>query len=203
LPDLRIVNQKPTVAAHVVRIEGGNELEELKVCVASLHGHRQRDAPDVLAARGAPHGGLYLVAPERPECPPLARDVGDGEAGLLQKALPNVDVVDLASDGKPIHGCAPRRRVTPRHPGERIRVVQVCEGADDLGEVRQPIVCGPWADVVRQQDTEDEVRWLSSLDAATILSGSSLSVGWASSTCFPLPCSKAAMISLSASPSWS
>ena len=34
--------------------------------------HGQPDAPDVLTAQGLAHGGLHLVAPERPERLPFA-----------------------------------------------------------------------------------------------------------------------------------
>jgi hypothetical protein len=105
-----------------------------------------------------------LVAPKRPECLPLARDVGDGKARLVQQALPKVDLVDLATDRQAIHGCVARLRVAPRHPGERVRIEQAREGSDYLREIGQPVGIGPGADVVLQQDTKDEVGRISRLE---------------------------------------
>ena len=79
-PDVRIVDDEPAIAGHVIRIVGRDELEELVYGIVGLGRHGQSDAPDVVATQCLAHRRLDLVAPERPERLPLLGDVVEDEA---------------------------------------------------------------------------------------------------------------------------
>ena len=69
-PDLRLVDDQPAVAGHVVGPVGRQNWQKLDPRCRRRGRHRQADAPDVVAASGLAHGRLDLVAPEGPERPP-------------------------------------------------------------------------------------------------------------------------------------
>ena len=48
--------------------------------------------------------------------------VGDREARFLQKARPDVHVIDLAPKRQPVQRLLPGLRIAPGDPGERIRI---------------------------------------------------------------------------------
>ncbi len=144
-PHLRIVDHEPAVPGHVVRIVGSHELEELNLRVGRFGRHVEADAPYVVPPRRPAHGRLHLVAPERPESVPLFGDVLEREPCLLEEALPDVDVVGRAAHRQRVQRPLPGLPVEQRQPGERVRIEQVREVADGVGEVHEPIVKCPSA----------------------------------------------------------
>ncbi len=67
-------------------------------------------------------------------------------------------------NGSPYSGLLPGLRIAPGDPGERIRIEQVREGSDDIGEISQPVLDRPETDIALQVDTEREVGRLASLE---------------------------------------
>ena len=82
-PDLRVVDHEAAITGHVVGLVGGHELNELDLSIVHSR-HREPDASDVPALCGLVHRWLHVIAPELPERIPFARDIGEGEARLLE-----------------------------------------------------------------------------------------------------------------------
>ena len=76
----------------------------------------EADAPDVVAAQRLAHRRLDLVAPEGPECLPLLGMSASVKPGLLEQALPDMDVVGRASPS-----AAHRVHVWPVVPSSSVR----------------------------------------------------------------------------------
>ena len=105
--------------------------------------HGKADAPDVVAAQRLAHRRLDLIAPEGPEGVPLFRDVREREAGALEQALPDVDVVGREPHGQQVEATPAGRPVEQGDALERIRIEQVGKVADGVGEVDEPTLVGP------------------------------------------------------------
>ena len=106
-----------------------------------------------------------------------------------------MDVVDLAAESAAHRAPFGRLRIAPGDPGERIRIEQVREGPNSVGEIGQPVVDRPLADLILQRDTEGEVGRPAGLDRRLQLAGKRVPGKRASSTCLPVSCSNAATIS--------
>src|SRR5688572_10388254 len=98
MADLSVISEKLSVVRDVIRTEGLPKLEELVLRICRFGRHGEAQAPDVVAAQRFARRRLDPIAPERPERLPLFRDVGEGEAGPLQEAPPDVEMISYASN---------------------------------------------------------------------------------------------------------
>jgi hypothetical protein len=162
-PDRRVVDDEAAVAGDVLPLVSSKELEEP---VLGVHPgpHRQADAPDVVTGERLAHRRLHLVAPERPESVPFIRNVPESEPRLLQEALPDVNVVGHAAHRQPVQGFLPGASVEPPFPAEHVRIEHVGKVADGVREIHEPVVEGPWSDMVVKIVAEGEVRRLAGLE---------------------------------------
>jgi hypothetical protein len=161
-PDLGVVDDEAAVAGYVLPVVSSQELEEP---VLGVHPdpHRKADAPNLVAAECRAHRRLHPLAPERPESVPLLRNVGETESRAFQQAFPDVNVVGRTAHRQPVKGFLPRACVEPHGPAEHVRIEQVGKVADGVREIHEPVVGGPWSDIVVKIVAEGEVRRLASL----------------------------------------
>lgn len=86
---------------------------------------------------------LDLVAPKGPEGVPLFRYVGEGEAGALEQALPDVDVVGREAHRRQVQATPAGGSVEQGGASERVPVEQVRIVTDGVQEVDKPTLVGP------------------------------------------------------------
>jgi hypothetical protein len=113
-----------------------------------------------------------------------------------------VEVVGRAAHRQRVQRPLPDFLVEENKPGECVRIEQVREVADGVGDVDEPTVESPLGDVVAGAEAEGEVGRLAGLERCHDLVPKFILLKKESSTCLPLSCSKVAMMSLSASSSW-
>src|SRR6476620_5999994 len=92
------------------------------------------------------HGGLHLVAPERPERLPVLGNVSEREAGPLQEAVPDMDVVGIPAHRQGIEAASARVAVEQGGRVEGVGIEQAQYRAESALEVDQPVLVSPLSD---------------------------------------------------------
>ena len=164
-PDLRIVDDEPAIAGHVVRLVGGHELEELdRRCRRprpTWAGRRPRCRRGPVALRTA---GCTWSHQNDQNASHSLRDVVEREARRSSRLFQTWRWLVARPIGSPYRALCPVFALSSMHPGERVRIEQVREVADGVREVHEPILEGPLADVVVQAEAEGEVGRLAGLE---------------------------------------
>ena len=122
---------------------------------------------------------------------------------LLQQALPDVDVVGCAAHRQRVQGLLPSPRLSKHRTSASASGSNRSEKvADSVRKVHEPIVEGPLRGVDGNCRCRTRSRAAGPPRAPPRSSPAARHCGWkASSTCLPVSCSNAAMISLTASSS--
>ena len=75
-----------------------------------------------------------------------------------------MEMVGRAAHGQPMERLPTSRSVEQHHPVEHVRIEQVRERADGVGEVDEPVPEGPRSDILGKIVAEGEVRRCADLD---------------------------------------